>query len=167
MMAAIAAAEQGDNVTILEKMEALGKKLLITGKGRCNITNAADMEEFMKNIPENSKFLYSTFNSFTNKDIIKFLKSQGVLTKVERGKRVFPISDKAIDVLNALKKRMKELNVKIKFNFEVTEILTEEGTTIGIQGKNNGTEEKILVDKVIIATGGKSYPVTGSTRGWI
>ena len=93
MMAAIRAAEQGDSVIILEKMESLGKKLLITGKGRCNITNSADMEEFMQNIPENSKFLYSCFNQFNNKDIVNFLNMQGVDTKVERGGRVFPVLD--------------------------------------------------------------------------
>ena len=100
MMAAVVAAEQGNNVTILEKMEALGKKLLITGKGRCNVTNSADMEEFMKNIPENAKFLYSAFSRFNNEDIVQFLNSQGVATKVERGGRVFPVSDKAAVVLN-------------------------------------------------------------------
>lgn len=167
MMSAIATAEQGNDVTILEKMDSLGKKLLITGKGRCNITNATDMEKFMQNIPENSKFLYSAFNKFTNKDIIKFFNDQGVPTKVERGERVFPASDKALDVLNALKKRLKDLNVKIKLNFKATKILTEQGVTIGIEGENNNKIEKISADKVILATGGKSYPVTGSTRRWI
>lgn len=167
MMAAISSAEQGNSVTILEKMDSLGKKLLITGKGRCNITNAAEMEKFMQNIPENSKFLYSAFNKFTNKDIVKFLNSQGVLTKVERGERIFPVSDKASDVLNALKKKLKSLNVKIRLNFETTKILTEQGITIGIEGENNNKTERILADKVILATGGKSYPITGSTRRWI
>ena len=163
MMAAVTAAEQGNKVTILEKMESLGKKLLITGKGRCNITNSADMEEFMKNVPENSKFLYSAFNQFNNQDIIDFLNKQGVATKVERGGRVFPVSDKALDVLNAFIKKLKELNVEIRTSFEVTKILTEEGVTRGIEGKSNGKKETVLADKVILATGGKSYPVTGST----
>lgn len=163
MMAAITAAEDKNNVTILEKMESLGKKLLITGKGRCNITNAAEMEDFMKNIPENSKFLYSSFNQYNNQDIINFLNKQGVATKVERGGRVFPVSDRAQDVLNAFTRKLKELNVKIKTNFEVTKILTKGGTIEGIEGKNNGKNEKMLADKIILATGGKSYPVTGST----
>lgn len=160
MIAAVTASENGNEVTILEKMENIGKKLLITGKGRCNITNSADMEEFMKNIPENSKFLYSSFNKYTNQDIVSFLKKQGVETKVERGGRIFPVSDKAQDVLEAFKRRLKELKVQIRTNFEVAKILTEDGNVTGIEGKNG---EKILADKVILATGGKSYPVTGST----
>lgn len=160
MIAAATASENGNEVTILEKMGNIGKKLLITGKGRCNITNSADMEEFMKNIPENSKFLYSSFNKYTNQDIVNFLKKQGVETKVERGGRIFPVSDKAQDVLEAFKRRLKELKVQIRTNFEVSKILTEDGNVTGIEGKNG---EKILADKVILATGGKSYPVTGST----
>ena len=163
MMSAIASAEQGNNVTILEKMDSLGKKLLITGKGRCNITNSAEMTEFVNNIPKNSKFLYSAFNSFNNQDIIEFLNKQGVQTKVERGGRVFPVSDKAQDVLNAFLKRLKELNVKIITNFEVTEIITDNQTATGIQGKHNGKIERLNADKIILTTGGKSYPVTGST----
>lgn len=163
MIAAVTTAEQGNSVTILEKMEDLGKKLLITGKGRCNITNSAEMEDFMKNIPENAKFLYSSFNQYTNQDIINFLNKQGVATKVERGGRVFPVSDRAEDVLNAFKRKLKELNVEIKTNFEVTQILTEGSTAIGIEGKYKGKTEKMLANKVILTTGGKSYPVTGST----
>ena len=160
MMAAITAAEQGNRVILLEKMEALGRKLLITGKGRCNITNSAEIEEFMQNIPENSKFLYSSFKQYSNKDIISFLNNQGVATKIERGGRVFPNSDKAQDVLNALKRRLNELKVEIKTNFEVSKIITKSGEVEGIEGKNG---EKIIADKVVIATGGKSYPITGST----
>lgn len=163
MMSAVTSAENGNEVILLEKMEKLGKKLLITGKGRCNITNSAEMDEFMKNIPENSKFLYSSFSRFTNNDIISFLNKQGVATKVERGGRVFPVSDKAEDVLNAFLQKLKELNVTIKTNFEVTKILTEGSVSIGIEGKNNGKIEKIMADKIILTTGGKSYPVTGST----
>ena len=163
MIAAVTTAEQGNSVTILEKMEDLGKKLLITGKGRCNITNSAEMEDFMKNIPENAKFLYSSFNQYTNQDIINFLNKQGVATKVERGGRVFPVSDRADDVLNAFKRKLKELNVEIKTNFEVTQILTEGSTAIGIEGKYKGKTERMLANKVILTTGGKSYPVTGST----
>jgi len=163
MMSAVTSAENGNEVILLEKMEKLGKKLLITGKGRCNITNSAEMDEFMKNIPENSKFLYSSFSRFTNNDIISFLNKQGVATKVERGGRVFPVSDKAEDVLNAFLKKLKELKVTIKTNFEVTKILTEGSVLTGIEGKNNGKIEKIMADKIILTTGGKSYPVTGST----
>ena len=163
MMSAVTSAENGNEVILLEKMEKLGKKLLITGKGRCNITNSAEMDEFMKNIPENSKFLYGSFSRFTNNDIISFLNKQGVATKVERGGRVFPVSDKAEDVLNAFLQKLKELNVTIKTNFEVTKILTEGSVSIGIEGKNNGKIEKIMADKIILTTGGKSYPVTGST----
>lgn len=163
MMSAVTSAENGNEVILLEKMEKLGKKLLITGKGRCNITNSAEMDEFMKNIPENSKFLYGSFSRFTNNDIISFLNKQGVATKVERGGRVFPVSDKAEDVLNAFLKKLKELNVTIKTNFEVTKILTEGSVSTGIEGKNNGKIEKIMADKIILTTGGKSYPVTGST----
>ena len=160
MLAGISAAENGEKVIILEKMEKTGKKLLITGKGRCNITNNGDLDEFMKNIPENSKFLFSSFNQYSNKDIISLLNSEGVSTKVERGGRVFPVSDKSIDVLEALKRKLKKLNVEIKTNFEVTKILTENGVTKGIEGKN---KEQLFADKVILATGGMSYPVTGST----
>lgn len=163
MIAAITAASNGSDVTILEKMEKIGKKLLITGKGRCNITNSAEMEEFMANIPENSKFLYSSFSQYTNKDIIAFLNKQGVATKVERGGRVFPVTDKAQDVLEAFERKLRELQVQIKTKFEVTRILTEDETVIGIEGKHNGKVEKILAEKVILATGGKSYTVTGST----
>ena len=160
MLAGISAAENGDKVIILEKMEKTGKKLLITGKGRCNITNNGDLDEFMKNIPENSKFLFSSFNKYSNKDIVSLLNSEGVSTKVERGGRVFPVSDKSIDVLEALKRKLKKLNVETKTNFEVTKILTENGVAKGIEGKN---KEQLFADKVILATGGMSYPVTGST----
>ena len=160
MLAGISAAENGDKVIILEKMEKTGKKLLITGKGRCNITNNGDLDEFMKNIPENSKFLFSSFNQYSNKDIVSLLNSEGVSTQVERGGRVFPVSYKSIDVLEALKRKLKKLNVETKTNFEVTKILTEAGVIKGIEGKN---KEQLFADKVILATGGMSYPVTGST----
>lgn len=123
------------------------------------------MEEFYNNIPENSKFLYSAFNQYSNIDIVNFLEKQGVETKEERGKRIFPVSDSAKDVLKALTKRLKELDVKIRNNFKVEKILTQENKIIAVQGieQNSKKIEKILADKVIIATGGKSYPVTGST----
>ena len=159
MMAAITAKEnhKGDEVIILEKNSSLGKKLLITGKGRCNITSSLDVSEFIKNIPGNGMFLYSAFQKFTNEDIIDFLNKNGVETKVERGNRVFPVSDKSKDVLYAFEKELKRLHVKIKFNTEVLDIVKEEKFII----KTN--KGKIEADKLIIATGGKSYSVTGST----
>ena len=160
MMAAISSAENKNEVVILEKNESLGKKLLITGKGRCNITNSCDIQGFMENIPEGYKFLYSSFSKFNNQDIISFLNKQGVATKIERGGRVFPVSDKSQDVLNALIKRIKELNIKIVTNFIAKKILVKDNTAIGIEGEN---KEKLFADRIIIATGGLSYKVTGST----
>ena len=160
MMAAITAAEQGNNVTILEKMSSCGKKLLITGKGRCNITNSANIDDFFKNIPGNPRFLYSAFNNFNNEDIVNFIEVQGVKTKVERGGRIFPVSDRAADVLNAFINKLKELNVKIITNCRVQKILVEESQVKGVQTDENKT---FFADKVILATGGESYPVTGST----
>ena len=116
MMSAIAAAENGCTVTLIEKMNSLGKKLLISGKGRCNITSSLEMDDFIKNIPGNGKFLYSSFQNFTNQDIIEFLKKQGLETKVERGNRVFPVTDKSIDVLKCFTRKLKELNVEILLN---------------------------------------------------
>ena len=123
------------------------------------------MEDFFRNIPENSKFMYSSFNQYTNTDIIEFLEEQGVETKVERGRRVFPVSDSAKDVLKALTNRLKELNIKIRTNFKVDKIITEDQRVVAVQGTNEraNTKEQILADKIILATGGKSYPVTGST----
>ena len=113
MIAGISSARDKENsVAIYEKMESLGKKILVTGKGRCNITNAADMSEFISNVPGNGRFLYSAFENFTNKDIIELLEKNGVKTKVERGNRVFPVSDRAIDVRNALEREVKKLGIK-------------------------------------------------------
>ena len=162
MMAAITSAENGDKVVLVEKMERLGRKLLITGKGRCNITSSLPMEEFMQNVPGNGKFLYSCFKNYTNKDIIQFLKKEGLDVKEERGNRVFPITDKSLDVLNCFEKRLRELKIECRKNERVEEILTEgkeNKKVIGIK-TDKGT---INVDKVILATGGKSYPLTGST----
>ena len=159
MMAAITASENGNSVLLLEKMQSLGRKLLITGKGRCNITSSLDMDEFIKNIPGNGMFLYSAFKNYSNKDIIQFLKLQGLEVKEERGSRVFPITDKSKDVLGCFIKRLNELNVEIKYNTKVEEIVTESGKIVGV--KTN--KEFIKANKVILATGGKSYPLTGST----
>ena len=163
LMAAISSAKQNNKVTLLEKMDSCGRKLLITGKGRCNITNGCDMNEFFENVPTNPKFLYSAFNNFTNKDIIQMLEKEGVNLKEERGKRIFPNSDKSQDVLNAILKIAKRLNVNIRCNSKVTKIEIKEDengkkvTGVVVNGK------VLNADKVIIATGGKSYPVTGST----
>ena len=164
MMSAISTAEnKNDEVIIVEKMNMLGKKLLITGKGRCNITSSLEMEGFIKNTPGNGMFLYSSYQQFTNKDILAFLKKQGLEVKEERGNRIFPITDKSMDVLECFKKRLKELNVKIYLNESAKQILIKKTETeervIGVK-----TDKKIIdADKVILATGGKSYPLTGST----
>ena len=159
MMAAITAAESGDKVILIEKMESLGRKLLITGKGRCNITSSVDMNEFIKNIPGNGMFLYSAFKNYTNQDIIKLLKEEGLEVKEERGNRIFPVTDKSLDVLKCFEKKLKSLNVNIILNTKVKEILVEDNIVKGVK-----TEKEIInADKVILATGGKSYPLTGST----
>ena len=161
LMAAISSAKNGDKVTIIEKMNSCGKKLLITGKGRCNITNNAQMDKFMENTPTNPKFLYGVFNNFTNKDIIELLKNEGVKTKVERGERVFPVSDRAQDVLEALLHILRKQNVQILTNTTAKRIITDdEKNVLGVE-LDDGKE--IKTDKIILATGGKSYPVTGST----
>ena len=121
MMAAIASAENGNNVILLEKKERLGRKLLITGKGRCNITSSVPIEEFIQNIPGNGQFLYSAFKNYTNNDIINFLNEEGLDVKEERGNRIFPVTDKSLDVLKSFTKKLKELNVKIEYNMEVTD----------------------------------------------
>ena len=163
MMAAITAAERGQKVILIEKMKTLGRKLLITGKGRCNITSSLSMEDFIKNVPGNGKFLFSAFKNYTNKDIISFLKRQGLDVKEERGNRIFPITDKSQDVLNCFIKRLEQLNVKIIYNSRVDEIITEKEEdiikVIGVKVNN----KIINANKIIIATGGKSYPLTGST----
>ena len=188
MVAAISSAQNGNEVTILEKMNMLGKKLLITGKGRCNITSSIPIEDFIKNIPGNGMFLYSAFHNFDNNDILKLLKKEGVETKVERGNRVFPVSDKSIDVQQALIRTIKKLNIKVILNAKVEKILVNdekidkkqennkqhtakdekininnEKTVCGIKINLNGKETTIWADKIILATGGKSYPGTGST----
>ena len=172
MMAAITTAESGDKVILIEKMESLGRKLLITGKGRCNITSSVDMNEFIKNTPGNGMFLYSAFSNFTNLDIIEFLKGEGLEVKEERGNRIFPVTDKSLDVLKCFTARLKELKVEIKLHTKVKEIVTERD--IKSEFDNNGEEnrvigiitengEQIKAEKIILATGGKSYPYTGST----
>ncbi|MBO5143192.1 MAG: NAD(P)/FAD-dependent oxidoreductase [Clostridia bacterium] len=158
MMAAITAAKNGNKVILIEKMRTVGRKLSITGKGRCNITNNIDISDFIKNIPGNGKFLYSAFNQYTNEDLIKYINSLGVATKVERGERVFPVSDDAMQVVNALKRELDKTKVKVLVNTSVKEILVDNNKVKGIK-----TDKEIIeCDKVILATGGKSYPMTGS-----
>ena len=159
MMAAITAAEFGNDVTIIEKNSSFGKKLLITGKGRCNITSSLYMSEFIKNTPGNGQFLYSAFQNYTNKDIIEFLKRQGLEVKEERGNRIFPVTDKSIDVLHCFENRINELKIKKLLNTRVEKILIQNNRVIGVRTNN----EMIKTNKVILATGGKSYPLTGST----
>ncbi len=160
MMAAIAASIAGNEVILLEKNKSLGKKLLITGKGRCNITSSLTMEEFIKNTPGNGMFLHSAFHRFTNQDIIAFLKEQGLSVKEERGNRIFPVTNKAQDVLACFERKLKQLKVKIFYESPVTEILTDaENKICGVKTK----QVTLKADKVILATGGKSYPLTGST----
>ena len=160
MIAAITAKSNYPNmdVTILEKNSTLGRKLLITGKGRCNITSSLDISEFIKNIPGNGMFLYSAFKNYTNIDIINFLDKNGVQTKEERGNRVFPLSDKSKDVLNAFEKELKRLNIRIFLNTNVKEITKKEKFII-----KTDKLDVFEADKLIIATGGRSYPITGST----
>ena len=160
MLAAISAANEGNNVTIVEKMNTLGRKLLITGKGRCNITSSLDMSEFIKNIPGNGMFLYSCFQNFTNLDIIYLMNKNGLGIKIERGNRVFPVTDKSQDVLNVLLNELKRLKVEIMENTKAQEIVTINNKVSGIKVNDN---QFIECDKLIIATGGKSYPKTGST----
>ena len=206
MLAAISSARNGNKVTILEKMDMLGKKILVTGKGRCNITSSLPIDDFIKNIPGNGMFMYSSFSNFDNQDILNILKDEGVETKIERGNRIFPVSDKADDVRKALIRVVKKLGVNIILNAKVKEILMKEeedfilkekeqkdislkkecdevknkkmdgdnntknniidkiGKKVyGVRAIINGKEETILADKVILATGGRSYPGTGST----
>ncbi len=166
MMAAVTAAENGKEVELFEKNDKLGKKLFITGKGRCNITNAADIEEFFPAVSSNPKFLYSAFYSFTNSQTIDFFENLGVRTKVERGGRVFPESDHSSDVIRALEREMEQLGVKINLNAEVKELLPEkpdEDGKMSVRGIVLSSGKKVYGDAVIVATGGISYPSTGST----
>lgn len=159
-IAAITASKGGNEVHIIEKNEKLGKKLFITGKGRCNITNASDMKTVMDSVVSNPKFMYSAFSSFTNDDIIKLLNENGCPTKVERGRRVFPVSDKSVDVIRAIERMIKTHAVKVRLNTEVKSLIIEDGVCKGVKTSKG---ESIQADRVIIATGGISYPSTGST----
>ena len=159
LMAAVIAGREGAKVTLLEKMNYVGKKMGITGKGRCNITNACDMSEFIKNTPGNGKFLYGAYERFTNEDLLQLLHDAGLETKVERGDRVFPASDSALDVRNTFMKLMKQYGVDVHLEEPVKKILVDDGTVTGVVTD----KETYHADAVVIATGGKSYPATGST----
>ena len=179
MFAAYFAAKNGHKVTLLEQNEKLGKKLYITGKGRCNITNASDMETLFANVCSNEKFLYSAFYSYTNEQVIEFFESYGLRTKIERGNRVFPVSDHSSDVIATLTKALKDVGVEVKLFTKVTKLLTEayldeDGKTVVAEKKTGtimqvmkGVEmkdgTKLMADAVVLATGGISYPSTGAT----
>lgn len=160
MIAAGTLAKECEKVILIEKNKFLGKKLRITGKGRCNITNNADIEEFISNVPTNPRFLYSAFYSFTNRDIVSLLNSLGVETKVERGERIFPVSDSAKDVADALKKYALQKNVTL-INDEAIKIISENGKIVGVKTK----KRTYSADFAVLATGGCSYPLTGSDGG--
>ncbi len=160
MMSGLMIAKKGHQVILLEKNDKLGKKIYITGKGRCNVTNAVTGNEFLANVVRNPKFIMSSEVRFNSQDTMNLFEELGVPLKIERGNRVFPQSDKASDITKALEKGLKKYNVKIKLNSEVSEILTKDNVACGVKLKSG---EEILSDAVVVATGGISYPLTGST----
>lgn len=160
MMAAYAAGMCGHEVTLLEQNEKLGKKIFITGKGRCNFTNASPLEEIMQAVVSNPKFLYSAFYTFSNDAVMDFFENQGMPYKIERGNRAFPVSDHASDVIRALERAMKEQDVRIRLHTQVRELLIEDDKATGVLLTDG---DKIMADSLILATGGLSYPTTGST----
>lgn len=161
MAAAIGAAGAGHQVSVYEKNEKLGKKIYITGKGRCNVTNGCDVEDFFGHVVTNGKFLYSAVYGFTNQDVMDLLEECGCPLKIERGERVFPVSDKSSDVISALAGKLRKERVSVSLNEPVKEILTEDGRVAGILLEKSG--RRVSADAVIVATGGLSYPATGST----
>ena len=158
MMAAIWAARNNNQVVLIEQNEKLGKKLFITGKGRCNFTNACDIEDLFSNVVTNSKFMYSSFYSFSNQQVMDFFEELGLKYKVERGNRVFPASDHSSDVIKALEKELRRLKVDVLLNTRVDGLIIEEGSVVGVATK----AKKLTADKVIVTTGGVSYPRTGA-----
>ena len=160
MMAAIKAAENGAKVLLLERMDRVGRKMSITGKGRCNITNASDLQEILQNVPGNGKFLNSSLRAFDNEDVVRFFEAAGVPTKIERGNRVFPVSDQASDVVAAMLARMHELGIEVRTGIRAKEILVSGNHVAGVRTEKG--EDK-PADAVILAVGGASYPGTGST----
>ena len=163
MMAAITAARKGLRVTLIEKNEKLGKKIFITGKGRCNITNAGDSEDLFNSIVTNKKFMYSSLNGFSNYDVLGFFDELGLPIKIERGNRVFPESDHSSDVIAALNKELRRQKVDVRLNTVVKDIIVKDNRACGVVTVFGNVEEKIDADYVIVATGGNSYQSTGST----
>ncbi len=159
MMASIAAAGAGDEVTLIEKNEKLGKKLFITGKGRCNVTNSSDIETVFSNINRNPKFMYSALYSYDNNAVMSFFEDNGCKLKVERGNRVFPVSDHSSDIIKTLEKVLKAENVKVLLNKKVRSLIIDNNVLMGVILTD---DSKLTADKVILATGGLSYPATGS-----
>ena len=160
MMAALFSARAGARVTLLERNEKLGKKVYITGKGRCNVTNAADMEQVMRAIFRNPRFMYAAFAALDNRGVMELVESLGCPLKVERGERVFPVSDKASDVIGALSRELRRLGVDVRFDARVDSLDIDDGVCTGVRLAGGGT---VYGDAVIVATGGVSYPSTGST----
>lgn len=161
MMAAYAAAKRGQTVRLYEKNEKLGKKIFITGKGRCNLTNGCEVEDLFANVVTNEKFLYSAFYGLTNRDVMELFEGWGCRLKVERGNRVFPVSDKSSDVIAAIAGAIRRAGVEIHLNEEVSSLELRGGRCVGVRMK--GQKRPVEVDAVIVATGGLSYPTTGSS----
>ncbi len=160
MAAAVFAGERGANVQLFEHNEKLGKKLFITGKGRCNFTNVCSENELLENVVSNARFLYSAFSDFNSQDAVDFFEGAGVKTKVERGRRAFPLSDHSSDIIRAMEKKMQLLGTKVSLRTRVEELIIEENKAVGVVLSGG---EKVYADAVIVATGGLSYPSTGST----
>lgn len=160
MMAAVTSAKEGNSVTLIEKTSSLGNKIKITGKGRCNVTFDGDIDDFKRNIIRNNKFMYSSFMNFSNRDTVEYFNMLGVDTKVERGARIFPVSDKATDIVNALKNDLKRHNVDVILNTALKDLIIEDNIVKGIVTNN---DIKMYADKVILCTGGISYKNTGSS----
>lgn len=160
MMAAYAAAERGHSVVLIEKNEKLGKKIFITGKGRCNVTNACERDKLFENVVSNPKFLYSAFYDFDNQQLMELIKNAGCPLKVERGERVFPVSDHSSDIIAAMERLMRKKGVEIRLHRTVSEVLAQDGQVTGVKTTDGKT---FAADAVVLATGGLSYPTTGST----
>ncbi len=164
MMAAVAAAHSGAGVCLIEKNEKLGKKLFITGKGRCNVTNAGDMETLLSNVCTNSKFLYSAFYDYDNRAVMDFLEREGCPLKTERGDRVFPVSDHSSDVIGAFQRALKRLGVRVLLNTRVKALVLQQESGLDvIAGVELADGSRLYADRCIVCTGGLSYPSTGST----
>lgn len=160
LMAAVTAAQNGAQVTLVEKMLTVGKKILVTGKGRCNITNDCEVRELILNMPGNGQFLHSAFRAFSSQDMVEFLENHGLPTKVERGGRVFPVSDRASDVIDLFMRQLSQLGVSIRVGQAVRRILHDVNGVLGVEFQDGG---KLLANRVILAVGGSTYPGTGSS----